>query len=416
MGSRVCVVTAGHLSTCPRMLKAADALGQAGHRVRVVSTRHVGWASAADAEVSRRRAGEWEWTVVDYARESARALYLWSGARHRAAQAATGVVGASRLPLYWAARAYGRVHAELLSAALSAPADLFYGGTTGALAAVAEAGRRAGVPYALDLEDFHSAEQDPGPRAQLAHALAARIEAAVLPGAAFLTASSHAISEAYAERYGVRPTVVHNTFPLPRREPDLAPNLAEGLRLYWFSQTIGPRRGLEEVIRAMGLAGCSGELHLRGRALPGYMESLERLAQGAAPRLTLVPHEPAPPDAMIELCARYDAGLSLEQGHVKSRGLCLTNKAFTYMLAGLAVVLTDTPGQRPLASDMGEGALLYAPGDAVALAAGLKRWAEDKRLLARARAAAWRAARRRWHWEHGEERGALLGAVAEALR
>ena len=57
----------------------------------------------------------------------------------------------------------------------------------------------------------------------------------------------------------------------------------------------------------------------------------------------------------------------------------------------------------------------YVPGDVASLAAGLRRWAEDKSRLARAKGAAWVAARRRWHWEHPEERGALLEAVAKVL-
>jgi hypothetical protein len=82
----------------------------------------------------------------------------------------------------------------------------------------------------------------------------------------------------------------------------------------------------------------------------------------------------------------------------------------------LAVAISDTPGQRPLALDLGEGALIHALGDVDALAAGLKRWSDDKNLLARAKAAAWDAARRRWHWEHAEERGALLKAVAAVFQ
>jgi glycosyltransferase involved in cell wall biosynthesis len=108
-------------------------------------------------------------------------------------------------------------------------------------------------------------------------------------------------------------------------------------------------------------------------------------------------------------------GLGLEPGFSLNNWLALSNKLFTYMLAGLAVVFTDTPGQRPLALDLGEGALLYRVGDVEALARGLKRWDDDRELLARAKAAAWAAARRRWHWEHPEERGTLLGAVARAL-
>ena len=40
MSKKVCVVTAGHLSTCPRKLKAADALHADGYVVRVVSAVH----------------------------------------------------------------------------------------------------------------------------------------------------------------------------------------------------------------------------------------------------------------------------------------------------------------------------------------------------------------------------------------
>jgi hypothetical protein len=292
------------------------------------------------------------------------------------------------------------------------PADLLYGGGA-ALAAVAAAGRRMGVPYAIDLEDLHTAEQPESPAGALSHALAGRIERDALRGAAALTASARGIAAAYAERYGVRPIVVHNAFPLPERSPDMAARRERGLRLYWFSQTIGPGRGLEDAVRAMAHAAVPGELHLRGLALPGYVERLREIAARAP--LHIVAHEPAPPDAMVGLCAGHDVGLSLERGPVLNKLLCLSNKALTYVLAGLAVALTDTPGQRDLARDVGEGSLVYAPGDVPGLAMGLRRWAVDRGALERARRASWQAAVRRWHWEHAEERGALLSACAAAL-
>lgn len=416
MSARICVVTAGHLTTCPRMLKAADALAGDGYRVRLVSTRHMTWADEADRDVLRHRPGAWTWTPVDYRRRGAAIAYTWSGARRRMAAAAAGLSGSARLPLALGARAYSRAHTELVAATLAEPADLYYGGTTGALAAVAEAARFSGVPFGLDLEDFHPAEHAAGPGADLVHALADRILLDVLPRARFLTTSSEAIAAALAARYGVRARVVHNTFPLPSEPPSLEPSPGEGLRLYWFSQTIGPGRGLEDVVRAAGLAEIPVELHLRGRALPDYIRTLERLAEGQAPLLKLVVHAPAPPDAMVALCTGYDVGLAVESPHVLNRDICSPNKPYTYVLAGLAVVLTDTAGQRPLAADLGEGAFSYQPGDVGALAAGLRRWAEDKSALAAAKVAAWRAAGRRWHWEHPAERGALLAAVEEALR
>jgi glycosyltransferase involved in cell wall biosynthesis len=139
---------------------------------------------------------------------------------------------------------------------------------------------------------------------------------------------------------------------------------------------------------------------------------LRELAQAVAPRLSVHHHLPEPDLSPEELCRGYDVGLALEQAHVVNRDLCLCNKLFTYLLAGLALAATDTRGQRVLAEDLGEGAILYRPGDVQALAAGLRRWAEDAEALLRAKRACWEAACRRWHWEHPLERGALLGAVA----
>ena len=45
--------------------------------------------------------------------------------------------------------------------------------------------------------------------------------------------------------------MIHNTFPLPARTPNPARLDPRRLRLYWFSQTIGPGRGLEDAIRAL---------------------------------------------------------------------------------------------------------------------------------------------------------------------
>lgn len=415
--TRICIITGGHLATCPRMLKAADALAEDGYDVRVISVRYVPWAIEADRELYRRRAGLWRWTEVniDYASVQGTCRRIWSGLRLRASQSAVRGFGPDHCPLPVVASAYNRTYPELLGAALAEPADLYYGGTGGGLAVAAQAACRHGVPFALDLEDFHSSEQDGAP---MAHALVTRIEKEVLPRAVFLTAGSKAIAEAYGEKYGVAPVPVNNTFSLPTFSPDLAPSPGLGLKLYWFSQTIGPKRGLEDVVLAMGLAGIPGELHLRGKPISEYLQELRDLAGKEAPQLRVVHHEPAEPDRMIELCRPYDVGLALEQPRkgVLNIDICLSNKALTYILGGLAVIFSDTEGQRPLALDLSEGAILYKPGDTRTLADGLLRWARDKRRLHRARSAAWEAARRRWHWEHPLERGVLLGAVASVIK
>ena len=409
MTARVTVVTAGHLSTCPRMLKAADALHGAGYQVRVVSTRHLSWAWSADQCVKQTRS--WAWQVVDYDRSSARLRQVVTGARLRAAQAAATAVGVARLPLEVGIRAYSRVHDEIVDAIAAEPADFVYGGTTGALAATAAGARRLGVPYALDLEDFHSAEQT-GPGSELAHALAERIEGDVLPRAAFLTAASPMIADAYWSKYGVRPRPIHNTFSLGVAATS---DRAGPLRLYWFSQTLGPGRGLDDIVAAIGRSAIPAELHLRARPIPAYTERLAQLQAAVAPSLTLVHHDPAPPDRMVELAQGYDLGLSTEQPDVLSRRLCLTNKIFTYLAAGVPVLMTTTPAQVRLADDLGHAAMLYEPGDVDGLATRLAEWIDDAAGRSSARCAARAAAERRWHWQHPDDRGALLGAFRTAI-
>ncbi|HVX09730.1 MAG TPA: glycosyltransferase [Pirellulales bacterium] len=395
------------------MLKAADALHLARYQVRVVSTRSTDWATTADEDVRRTR--NWPWSVVDYHRTSAWSRYVWSGLRYHAARRIAKAFGAGSGPFPLLTRAYARISPELVNAIAAQRCDLVYGGQTGALAAVAVAARRLGIPYALDLEDFHSAEMDDGPGSRFTHTLAEQIERRILPGACFLTAGSAAIADAYTEKYGVRPIPINNTFPLPSCAPEISVSAGSELKLYWFSQTIGPGRGLEDAIRAMGLAHIPGQLHLRGESTDGYLATLQRLAADCAPGLTVVAHEPSPPDSMVDMCRGYDIGLCLEQTHVFNRTICLTNKAFTYMLGGLALVLTDTPGQRPIVDDLAPHVIAYPPGDLTALATGLKSWATNRDKLLQAKVAAWQAAQRRWHWEHSLERGALLDAVAGAI-
>jgi hypothetical protein len=352
------------------------------------------------------------WTIVDYSRASANSVRLLTGARFRIARRLAKLAGPQRLSLPVLGRATGRVFPELVRAACARPADFFYGGGS-ALAATEAAARQMHVPFAVDLEDLHSDQCIPDSAdGRLANALGEAAERRVFREAAFITTASDGIADAYEEKYGTRPVVTNNTFPLPQRQPDFSRRNGSALRFYWFSQSIGCDRGLEEFVQAAGLAGIGCELHLRGKPVGMYLAGLRELAARSAPNLTIVHHDPAPPDQMIELCRGFDVGLALEQvDDSRSRALCLTNKAFTYILAGLAVVFTDTPGQRQLALDLGSGALLYKPGDVRVLADGLKAWAEDETRLLVARKTAWAAACRRWHWEHPEEEGALLRAV-----
>jgi len=162
----------------------------------------------------------------------------------------------------------------------------------------------------------------------------------------------------------------------------------------------------------MGIAGINGRITLRGRPAAGYIDSLRRLAAEVAPALEIDVQPAAAPDDMVLLAKSHDVGLALEQGYSRNSGLLLSNKAFTYIAAGLAVAFTDTLGQRALCDDLGIGAIRYSPGDVDALAQHLQHWATNPDRLEASKRAAWQAAQRRWRWDHAEESGRLLDTVA----
>ncbi len=93
--------------------------------------------------------------------------------------------------------------------------------------------------------------------------------------------------------------------------------------------------------------------------------------------------------------------------------MCLSNKAFTCLLAGLPVVLSDTPAQRRLAGELGEACRLIRLDDAGAAAVTLDAWLADDAAMHRSREAARKAARDVFNWD--AEREKFLAAVTRAL-
>ncbi|MFN3523668.1 MAG: glycosyltransferase [Phenylobacterium sp.] len=410
--ARICLITPGHLSTNPRLVKEADALAAAGHDVHVVACRYSAWGEAADAAFAAR---PWSRSApVPFGPRAPLPRRLAQKAR-RSLWRARLKAGHSPPPAALAAALHD-ASAGLAAAAEAVPADLYVAHYVAALPAAARAAARHGARYAFDAEDFHTGDLPDRPEHAFERDLIGRIEAALLPGCAYLTAASPGIAEAYARAYGVaRPQVVLNVFPTAEAPPSPSPQggADPGPSVYWFSQTIGPDRGLECAVRALPLAASRPHLHLRGLPAAGYAEALQALAreQGVADRLHLL--SPAPPDRMVGLAAAFDLGLVGETGVTTNRRIALTNKQFTYLLAGVPSLLSDIPAHRDFAAEAPGAAVLYPADDPAGLAAAMDALLLDPASLARARSAAFALGRDRFNWEIEQSR--LLAAVEAAL-
>jgi glycosyltransferase involved in cell wall biosynthesis len=307
-----------------------------------------------------------------------------------------------------AARAYGGPVGALSRAADGVPADLYIGHYVAGLAAAGRAARRRGAMLGYDAEDLHAGEGTP-----LQMSLVETIERALLPTCSHVTAAAPLIAEAYRTRYGVEPAVVLNVFPLAMAPAAPSQGGQGTFRAYWFSQTIGLDRGLQSFIRAMAQTKAHVTLDIRGSNRWNHGDRLIELALelGIADRVKLLPM--ALPEEMVRRAAVYDIGLSLETDISDSRRLCLTNKIFTYLLAGVPVLLSDTPAQRALAPELGAAARVVSLSDPAGIAAVLDRLAGSPGERGEARDVAWRLGRDRYNWE--VEKEVLLGSVERAF-
>jgi len=327
---------------------------------------------------------------------------------------ATALCSLGIRPLALVLRAWHPAGPELIRAAIKVRADLYVAHYPPALPAAALAARRFGTSYAFDGEDFHLGDFPESSAYDRHRRLLRMIESRWLPGCAFITAASSGIARAYAATYALTPpSVVRNMFPLNQAPPGptVTGSVQPGPTLYWFSQTIGPDRGLECSVRALAQAHCRPHLHLRGFISSSYRDELLTLARqlGVEQRLHL--HEPAPPDQMERLASAYDVGLVAETGLTLNHRIALANKLFSYALAGIPCLLSDIPAHHAVMAEAGYAAQLFNHADPASLAAALDAWlASPPAVLAGARAAAYRLGQETWNWEL--EQTKLLERVA----
>jgi glycosyltransferase involved in cell wall biosynthesis len=296
----------------------------------------------------------------------------------------------------------------LARAAAVEPADLYIAHCLAALPAAAWAARRHGAKLGFDAEDDHVGELEDTSENRREIEIRRRIEAHYLPQCQHLTAASPGIARAYRDRHGVAMTPILNVFPLAHAPADAPASrcrrLGDPLSVYWFSQTIGPGRGLEPFIQAMGKAPGRVTLFLRGSDFLGYSARLKALAAdvGVAASVHFLPS--APPDEMVRLAAHYDVGLAPDLCTPPNRAMALSNKIFTYLLAGIPVLLNDTPAQRNISMKLGNAGRLMDLTDPDSIAATLGSWVGDPSALAAAKSTAWRLGQTRFNWDVEKQR------------
>lgn len=390
MKRRILILTASHLCRNPRVVKEATTLGLSGYDVTVLTVSVHPRFEAIDrdlvADLPFRRVSldycsdNWLSRLSDFSQRSATwtARFLCRTWRIESAQS---------LGPAWA----------LLRAAKSIPADLTIVHTEIPIWA-AQHLINSGRKVAVDVEDWYSEDLLYADRQSRPTYLLKSAESFALKNCAYSSTTSGSMSSALAERYNCRPPIIlRNTFPYqPRSRIELG-RKQEQPAFIWFSQTIGPGRGLELFFAAWARTTYPSDVYLLGDERPGYGDKLRhRLPPSHRDRVHFL--ELVPPNDLPLLLAKFDIGLALEPNWPLNRNLTISNKIFQYMNAGLAVVMSDTVGQREVfaaAPDMGRLVTAHETGEYARI---LDELLSQPKLLQASQAAA-RIAACRFCWE-----------------
>jgi glycosyltransferase involved in cell wall biosynthesis len=384
------------------MVKEADALADAGYNVTVLYVYWNAWGTALDKVLIPSK--KWKAICVGGGPQQRKGAFFLSRLIHKIAKIVNQKTGGK----LFSDLAIGRAGYFLTRAAKKYKADIYIGHNLGALPATVKAAKANKKPCGFDAEDFHRNEvsdniNDPDVL------LKTHLESKYIPYLNYLSVSSPLICKAYQNLYpDVNPITILNVFPnnLKVEQPIL--NQDGPIKLFWFSQTIGLHRGIEDVINALEfLKNYPFELHLLGLPAKDVSSNFENES------ISIHFHEPIMPDEIPAFASQFDIGLAVENSTPLNRDLCLTNKIFTYLQAALAVVASDTTAQQNLIHQYPAVGKVYQKGDSEALAEVLLYYHQHRELLVKTRRAALSVARDQLNWEN--ESGKFLGIVKQTL-
>lgn len=391
----IVIITSGQPSLNPRLVKEADALISAGYEVSIIYQYWNDWGTNLDKELLIDK--KWHVYQVGGSPFTEKILYLKSRLRFKLAKVLSKIFGFKK---NLAEHAIGRCTPLLIKKAKTIQADLYIAHNLAALPAAVQAAKKNRAKCGFDAEDFHRNEVTDNPSAY-DYLLKSYIENKYFKQLDYLSTASPLISTAYSKLFTKPvPITFLNAFPkqtlIKKQNKD-----GSKLKLFWFSQTIGGNRGLENVIKALGLIpNIPIELHLLGNYdyhIKDHFRSLT-VKNGLAGNLIHY-YSPIPAYEIYSFAAQFDVGLATEMPSPKNRDICLTNKIFTYVQSELAILVSNTSAQKKLLEDYPGMGIIYDQSNIKDLAYHLKGLAENPDDLKKLQSTASKYGKEFLNWE-----------------
>jgi hypothetical protein len=349
---KICLLTPGHISTDPRLIKEAITLSNAGFKVHVIFTQYISYLLPIDEKILKDNPN-WTFDCLNWIGNTpiSKLKRIYNGLNQK-----LFIYLFKKKKLTDLAQLLNRNYSWQFSKAKKTNADLYIAHNLGALPIAINAARKNNKKCAFDAEDFHRNE-DSNDHNSLYVKLKIATEEAYIDQLDYMTASSPLIVNQYSLLFKQKPVAILNVFP--KIAPfEFIDNNTGPLKLLWFSQTVGPNRGLEELVDAIKVSLVPVELNLVGNFVGDFKRHIIR-ESSIITNLTLQLLPNVSPEKIFEIAVNCDIGVAAEPNYPLNRDICLTNKLFTYIQSGLAVLASATTAQKAFYEDYNKIGKVY---------------------------------------------------------
>jgi glycosyltransferase involved in cell wall biosynthesis len=353
MGKKVCLLSDHHLCINPRLWKEAFFYEKEGFEVVVLSMWQSDDLLQKDFEILKGHTIIYKAYVNLIPGQAYAAKRFFYRARKKLASEAQRWFG---IGTAWS---ISYAPGDMIKGAIKENADFY----AAHLECAFYAGReliRSGKKVSFDFEDWYSRDYLTADRAVN---LLSKLEKFALHNGTFCTAASQSMANALVNTYHAKkkPVIIYNSFPEEEGHSfDLSLN-QNPLKVIWTSRTAGPGRGLEDFIEALKDFKYPVELHIIGKPVEGYEESLTSQLPAVYGHRILF-HDFIRHKDLLAKIATYNLGLALEYKTPDNKNKTVSNKILQYLQAGIKVIATDTDGQKEVAGFFPQSVFLVEAG------------------------------------------------------
>ncbi len=350
MNRRITIITGQHLTANPRVWKEANALASRGYFVTIYTTWYNTLLLTEDKKLIDN--------AVKYL-PSFSLIYSWNSCLY--VIFARGVKKAANyiFKCFNISSIYQEIYLPgiQLKRILNTPADLFICHQEAGLLLGVQLLKK-GKKVAFDFEDWYAEDY---PNCFRPVNLFRKYEAHALKYAEYVTCPSDFMSIAIQQYYKFnrQVSVVYNSFPSGNIQENHIQKIPNSL--VWFSQTVGPNRGIEDFMHVLRQLDIPVEIHFIGFSSISYRQYLLECLNDTPHKVKI--HSSMRHSDMVNFVKQFEYGLALEDSFPLNKDLTISNKILLYLQLNLHVFATSTKGHLVLKSCFGDSISYIKTGE-----------------------------------------------------